>query len=1083
MCSEEMVENMSLNDFASYIINILENVYPNLKDISGDKDKGGDKDTTNPFSINRKRNVRLSDKCPLNVQSIQYIVCLLNIKLKRNIVLQLKSDGKSILFIDGVMTFIQLVYFCHYKICQIIDHFGFKADLIIKDINGLLFHSKYILFRSLLPYPQFSNEDVFTIIFSDKDYTLEMDDQYYDNQISNNINDLYNFLHIYKTENTLFPIQSTVEPIDCLNLFSKTFAINYFYLFPYKNNVSSNEFNKSHFIDSSLTPPSLTPSTPTTPLVIQPINPLDHVKPIGSLVKPPLEDTPLTEKKKTHWFSPQQPEYEKSIPLHQRFRQRIHHIKYSFKNLSFLRDEKKKYILDNMPKMTLFGLLFSMMIYLERSFDFVQPDIIKRFDIFMFLFYGMIEENQFDEEIKASIQQCYKIELTKPSLQKPIQKTNLICKEETEFDIDVIKEYVKMFSKYCSIHRIPSFNKLIISSYVDCNSPYIFKYLYDAFLQFEKSKKNNEGEKKQEVWKAYCSAYNKNIYKFYSKYQTLDKKGKQKLEYTKLIEDFDTINTLLSKEKEIEKLLEIVQSFILNNFERNITETINRNKLFNSKLTEIPFIEDLKLHYRKLTKVINLVELYNKLDLLNPPKQLLKITLLKINKLFSNIICLSKLLCGIKIFRSKTSLDENIDILIASTITIIKTNVIDIQSKTNNPGLQTKVKILKECLIMLENNSTLYSQYQQMYTFFYDMIMVIKMLKKNTIEEDAKLQNVQLVQTKTKETNIFLHSLKSFFSESYSKRLKFLEAYNESKLAAMTKVIEIEKIDTEIEEDIADEEEELLLLEEKKNEEELTAESSIVTDYFTKIKNLKIEQIPTNEVYEEIKEKERYVEIYIKTLVETFNKQIEKKDEYDNKKYVYLCSILFENVNLLNEDDIDDLSIESKEDAIKEFQKLYDKITVNENIVSSSSFVFWLYKHLKEDSEDLHLLLKKIYIGLEIIKTDKSSLKKITIPDNFKQSSKSKKEQFIIETIKTIDLEKEDIIKEINVNNTKNVLLDLSTNLEHIGLPRFQLFVKTLIYNYFNEKTKLLKKINAIDFSTNIEVYTQELEKLFKDNS
>ena len=70
----------------------------------------------------------------------------------------------------------------------------------------------------------------------------------------------------------------------------------------------------------------------------------------------------------------------------------------------------------------------------------------------------------------------------------------------------------------------------------------------------------------------------------------------------------------------------------------------------------------------------------------------------------------------------------------------------------------------------------------------------------------------------------------------------------------------------------------------------------------------------------------------------------------------------------------------------------------------------------------------------------------------------------------------------ITKNNTKNVLLDLSTNLEQIGLPRFQLFVKTLIYNYFNEKTKLLKKINAIDFSTNIEVYTDNLEKLFKEN-
>lgn len=1006
LCTEEIAENMPLKDFADYITNILENTYPSLKK---------DDTTKNLFSINRKRTHRLLnsfDKCPINVKNIEYIICLLNLKLVR----------LSTNFTEDVMLLIHLSYFCHYKIFSIIDHFPetFKPEMIgsiIKDLNGLLFKSKYILFRNLLPSPQFSNEEVFFIVFSNKDYKIQMEDSYYDSQVRNNMKDLYTFLH-------------RETPLD--DLFAKTLAVNYFYLYPFKKNVENEEFKKT-FQETTTT----TTTTITTT---------------------------------------EEPAF---ITLHQTFRQHIHYIKYSFKNLAYLTQCDKRYILEKMPSPTLFGILFSMLMYIQRKFNFEM-------DILMFLVYGMSTNKNMDE-IKTIIQKTYDIKtLTTLTVPKQVEKTNLTLLSETDFQIHLIKEYVKMFGKHCSFQKIPNFKKLITLSYVDCNSPYTFQYFLDAYTKLQNVVVKKEIDS---LYKDYCKIYNEKMFLYYSKKKNLTLPEQHNTNYKeikdKLKTDIDYLDTFLQSidgntelflygyNKSVEK---VSQEFLLNN-SLNIDHLRQINDMLKDGITNL----EIQTTSDDFDKPINPTQKERISKMLN-------IFLLKLNKVFRLLLSIAKIVSTTKVLYD----DGNVD---------------DLDELYNE--LAGSIKRIK--IALPENKNFLTTKVKTSYTKINEKIKIINAFLEVPFDTPIKDANFEKLIICSKE--YFLATLKfveagnkipfNITSDDLIEQLFKINIYDENsgadlklllqqssltdeenflkKLIALNKLYVFEDKEKEnstvkVSEDFEEEEYEDTEAEDKIDSDKASTDETKVLEFKTKLDELKIENptetLFTREVFDKFKD------VYLQQQKEKFEKHKQFLDSYNLNDYVNLCSLFLDKLTLLEETDLTG-DVNQGEDLETYFKRTFNISTIVEDKKVSTSFMFWLKDYLKTSYPDFIFTFQKIYISFDLLKGEIVLPNKI--PSNFKQSTKRNQERFITELeITKEDYNKHDVIAQYeSTKDIKPILMDISTLLDKTGQPKFQQYIKTLLNNCFQEKTNLLKEINEIELiEKDIKTKTEELKQL-----
>jgi hypothetical protein len=1010
LCTEEIAENMPLKDFADYITNILENTYPSLKK---------DDSTNNLFSINRKRTHRLLnsfDKCPLNVKNIEYIICLLNLKLVR----------LKFVFDEDVMMFIHLSYFCHYKIFRIIDHFPatFKPEMIgsiIKDLNGLLFKSKYILFRCLLPSPQFSNEEVFLIVFSNKDYNIQMEDSYYDSQVRNNMKDLYTFLH-------------SETPLD--DLFAKTLAVNYFYLYPFKKNVENEEFKKT-FQETATTTTTTTTTTSTT-----------------------TNNTTTTE----------------VITLHQSFRQHIHYIKYSFKNLAYLTHCDKRYILDKMPSPTLFGILFSMLMYIQRKFNFEM-------DILMFLIYGM-STNKNIEEIKTVIQKTYDIKtLTTLNIPKQIEKSNLTLLSETEFQIHLIKEYVKMFGKHCSFQKIPNFKKLITLSYVDCNSPYTFQYFLDAYTNLQNVVVKKEIDS---LYKDYCKIYNEKMFLYHSKKKQLSLPEQQNTNYKTMK---DKIKRDIEKFESFLKSINDNTEIFLYGYNKKVEEALK--EIFLGNLPDTTSLKGittlLQPELQKLifeTKTVDFDSVISD----NQKKriqEILNFYLLKLNKVFKLLLSIAKIVSTTKVINNDSSLEGLYNTFTSSIRLFIvpeSNNFLTTKLKQSYKKIKEKEKIIEEFL-KVPFGSSLDAKYDKLIISSKDAFYFsLQSIKDGTITANFFNESSNELVKKLLTINIYEENSNADLQlllqqETDTDNQNFLK-----KLIALNKLYVFEEKEKEnpiskVSEDFEEEQYEDTEAEDKIDSEKASADGIKVREFKKKLDNLKIDnptqKLFTPEVFDKLKD------VYLKQQKEKFEKNIPYDDTYDLNQYVNLCSLFLDNLTLLDDSDLTD-DVEKGEDLETYFKRNYDKSKTIDNDKVSTSFMFWLKDYLKTSYPDFIFTFKKIYISFDLLKGE--DVLKDKLPVNFKQSTKRNQERFIteLEIVEEDYKEHHDVITQYeSTKDIKPILMDISTLLDKTGQPKFQQYIKTLLYNCFQEKTNLLKKINKMELiEKDIKTKTEQLKQL-----
>lgn len=1012
-CTEEIAENMPLKDFADYIINILENTYPSLTK---------DETTNNLFSINRKRRHRLLnsfDKCPLNVKNIEYIICLLNLKLAN-----LNLDFSN--FDDDVMMFIHLSYYCHYKIFIIIDHFPatFKPDLIgsiIKDLNGLLFKSKYILFRSLLPSPQFSNEEVFAIVFSNKDYIIELEDNYYDSQVRNHMKDLYSFLHNEK-------------PIHQDDLFAKTLAVNYFYLYPFKKNIENEEFKKTFETTATTTSTTTTTTTTTT----------------STTTKSTFEEPPF-------------------ITLHQSFRQHIHYIKNSFKHLSFLTQCDKRYILDKMPSPTLFGILFSMLMYIQRKFNFEM-------DILMFLVYGMTTNKNMDE-IKTVIQKTYDIKtLTTLNIPKRIEKTNLTLLSETEFQIHLIKEYVKMFGKHCSFQKIPNFKKLITFSYVDCNSPYTFTYFFDAYTNLQNVVVKTENDS---LYKNYCKIYNEKMLLYHSKKKQLSLPDQHNVNYKSIKDKLNSdIKTFESFLKSINDNTEIFW-YGYNKSVEKIAED-----LYLEAIIDMQYLESLKGISSLLKPQLETLTFETKNADFDSPvsdiqtkriSYMLNFYLLKLNKVVKVLLSIAKIVSTTKVIRDdicSTELHDTFKACIEG-ITLLEIKLLSNKTfltsklKTIYYKINEKKKIIDSFLQVPIETSFIEEKIMLLSICskaFYDKNYKTLMPKMNLYDESSNADLQLLLQQKTGGSD----------EENFTKKLialnKLYVFEEKEKAISMTKVSE----------DLEEEEYEDKEAEDKIDADKASADGLRLQEFKTKLEALKINN-PTQTLFS-TEDYDKFKDVYQKQQKEKFEKNIPYDDSYDLNNYINLCSLFLDNLTLLEDPDFTG-DVNQEDNLETYFKRIFDLGQVINNEQVSTSFIFWLKGYLKTSYPDFIFTFQKIYISFDLLKGEIVLPNKI--PSNFKQSTKRNQERFIseLEIAKedfSTDYKHHDVITQYESSkDIKPILLDISTLLDKTGQPKFQQYIKTLLYNCFQEKTNLLNKINQLDLSEkDIKTKTEQLQQL-----
>jgi hypothetical protein len=162
----QLAQNMNYNDFMVYIVNLLEISYPPLL-------KPNDTGVNHAFTRRKPLKQRSPLNCPLTIENIHFILTLLSLKMKIIFNKQRRSGQKGILKTQGVFSFIQLIFFSHYKIFQIVLHYRISLESQqIENLHKLLFQSKYILFRGLLG-DEFTDSFIVEILMSGNDYIDE----------------------------------------------------------------------------------------------------------------------------------------------------------------------------------------------------------------------------------------------------------------------------------------------------------------------------------------------------------------------------------------------------------------------------------------------------------------------------------------------------------------------------------------------------------------------------------------------------------------------------------------------------------------------------------------------------------------------------------------------------------------------------------------------------------------------------------------------------------------------------------------------------------------------------------------------
>jgi hypothetical protein len=181
----------------------------------------------------------------------------------------------------------------------------------------------------------------------------------------------------------------------------------------------------------------------------------------------------------------------------------------------------------------------------------------------------------------------------------------------------------------------------------------------------------------------------------------------------------------------------------------------------------------------------------------------------------------------------------------------------------------------------------------------------------------------------------------------------------------------------------------------------------------------------------------------------------------------------------LDDSDLTD-DVEKGEDLETYFKRNYDKSKTIDNDKVSTSFMFWLKDYLKTSYPDFIFTFKKIYISFDLLKGE--DVLKDKLPVNFKQSTKRNQERFIteLEIVEEDYKEHHDVITQYeSTKDIKPILMDISTLLDKTGQPKFQQYIKTLLYNCFQEKTNLLKKINKMELiEKDIKTKTEQLKQL-----
>jgi hypothetical protein len=360
--SEQIVANMPCDAFVSFVVDMFEIEYPQLTKATNNQSSW--------FSFARKLVKRIKETSPLTTEVIAFLVKLVHMKMKDIVLLQNTNKSKCILYLPDVLKCIEIVYFVHYKICQVHKQYSkvLKFEYLDK-LHQLLYSAKYILFRGMLPSKHFSDEEVVHIIFSAKDYSFAIPDKnvFYKDTIEST-KDIDAVISFFKDD-----FKDSQK-----RLFDKLVGVQYMYL----NKNDENLISKESFLEA----------LPVEKSEIQD----EQVEPLS------FHNKPLSE----------------SLP------EILHDIKYFFKSLSDL-NGKQNIKVEKLPPYTLYSYMFSYLWFLKQSYPFI------RFDIISFLFYGFKTNTDLKETIRNLFQIKNQPQFTSPKQINYLVATEVTIQLET----------------------------------------------------------------------------------------------------------------------------------------------------------------------------------------------------------------------------------------------------------------------------------------------------------------------------------------------------------------------------------------------------------------------------------------------------------------------------------------------------------------------------------------------------------------------------------------------------------------------------------------------------------------------------